>query len=66
MRDSSLFRALIEEALTAGTVVRFRAEGTSMHPTIRNGEAITIAPVLAFYLFAQRQLIRGYSAGVKG
>jgi raffinose/stachyose/melibiose transport system permease protein len=30
------------------------------------GVAIAIAPVLAFYLFAQRQLIRGYSAGVKG
>jgi raffinose/stachyose/melibiose transport system permease protein len=30
------------------------------------GVAIAIAPVLAFYLFAQRQLIRGFSAGVKG
>ncbi len=30
------------------------------------GVAITIAPVLAFYLFAQRQLIRGFSAGIKG
>jgi raffinose/stachyose/melibiose transport system permease protein len=30
------------------------------------GVAIAIAPVLAFYLFAQRQLIRGYSGGVKG
>jgi len=30
------------------------------------GVAITIAPILAFYLLAQRQLIRGFSAGVKG
>jgi len=30
------------------------------------GIAITIAPILAFYLFAQRQLIRGFTAGVKG
>ena len=30
------------------------------------GIAITIAPILAFYLFAQRHLIRGFSAGVKG
>ena len=30
------------------------------------GVAIAIAPVLAFYLFAQRQLIRGYAAGIKG
>jgi len=30
------------------------------------GVAIAVAPILAFYLFAQRQLIRGYSTGVKG
>jgi raffinose/stachyose/melibiose transport system permease protein len=30
------------------------------------GVFIAIAPILAFYLFAQRQLIRGFSAGVKG
>ena len=30
------------------------------------GLAITIAPILAFYLFAQRHLIRGFTAGVKG
>jgi raffinose/stachyose/melibiose transport system permease protein len=30
------------------------------------GVAISIAPVLAFFLFAQRQLIRGFSTGVKG
>lgn len=27
---------------------------------------IAIAPILAFYLFAQRQLIRGFSGGLKG
>ena len=37
--------AVIEEALTHGTLVRFRAEGHSMHPTIRDGEAITVAAV---------------------
>jgi signal peptidase I len=47
MRDTGLFRVLVEEALAAGTVVRFSAEGTSMHPTIRDGEVITIAPVSA-------------------
>jgi raffinose/stachyose/melibiose transport system permease protein len=30
------------------------------------GIAIALAPILAFYLFAQRYLIRGFSAGVKG
>ena len=27
---------------------------------------ISVAPVILFYLFAQRQLIRGFSGGVKG
>ena len=45
MRDSSLFGAVVAEALTTGTVVRFSAEGTSMYPTIRDGEVITIAPI---------------------
>jgi raffinose/stachyose/melibiose transport system permease protein len=30
------------------------------------GLAITIAPILLFYLFTQRHLIRGFTAGVKG
>ena len=30
------------------------------------GVAITVVPILALYLFAQRHLIRGFSAGVKG
>ena len=37
----------MDEALRIGTLVRFRAEGDSMYPTIRNGEAITIAAVSA-------------------
>jgi signal peptidase len=45
MRHSDSFGAIIEEALALGTVVRFRAEGTSMYPTIRDGETITIARV---------------------
>ena len=45
MRDSRLFVEVIEHALRSGTPVRFRAEGSSMHPTIRDGEEITAAPV---------------------
>ena len=30
------------------------------------GVAITLAPILAFYLFAQRHLIRGFATGIKG
>jgi hypothetical protein len=45
MRDSGLFAEVMEHALTSGTLVRFRAEGSSMHPTIRDGELITAAPV---------------------
>ncbi len=30
------------------------------------GVAIAVAPILAFYVFAQRHLIRGFAGGVKG
>jgi signal peptidase I len=39
--------------LPAGLVVRFRAEGLSMYPTIRDGELITVGPVEA------HQIVRG-------
>src|SRR5262245_12705213 len=45
MRDSGLFTDVMEHALASGTLVRFRAEGSSMHPTIRDGEVIVAAPV---------------------
>ena len=45
MRHSGIFGALLTDALTNGNMVRFRAEGTSMHPTIRDGETITVAAV---------------------
>jgi hypothetical protein len=47
MQDSDIFGALIEDALTSGAMVRFRAEGISMYPTIRDGETITVAAVAA-------------------
>jgi len=47
MRDSGLFGVVMQEALATGTVVRFRAEGASMYPTIHDGDAITIAAVSA-------------------
>ena len=45
MRASEVFIGVLDEALKSGTLVRFRAEGDSMYPTIRNGDTITIAPV---------------------
>ena len=45
MRASGIFVAVVDEALKAGIHVRFSAEGDSMYPTIRDGEAITIAAV---------------------
>lgn len=39
------FLDVSSELLARGYRVRFRAEGWSMHPTIRNGELITVAPV---------------------
>ena len=53
MRHSEIFGAVIEEALTNGTAVRFRAEGESMYPTIRDGETITVAAV------ATDEVVRG-------
>jgi signal peptidase I len=45
VRHSEIFGAVIEAALANGTIVRFRAEGNSMYPTIRDGEAIMVAAV---------------------
>jgi signal peptidase I len=44
----SLFFDLTSEVLRNGHRMRFRAEGKSMHPTIRDGEAITVEPVTPF------------------
>jgi len=42
--DSDLFVDMTRELLQRGCNVRFRATGTSMHPTIRDGEVVTVAP----------------------
>jgi signal peptidase I len=38
------FVDVVTDLLRRGHSVRFRAKGSSMHPTIREGEAITVAP----------------------
>ena len=40
-----MFLTLCEDLLERGYDVRFRAEGTSMLPTIQDGDAVTVAPV---------------------
>ena len=47
MRASEIFVGVLDQALRIGTLVRFPAEGDSMYPTIRNGEAITVAAISA-------------------
>jgi len=47
-------------------VYAFAGEDAAHWNLVFAGVAIALAPVLAFYLFAQRQLIRGFSAGIKG
>jgi signal peptidase I len=42
---SEVFLAVAGGLLSRGRRVRFRAEGDSMHPTIRGGEAIIVEPV---------------------
>ncbi len=44
---SELFLDVANDLLSRGHSVRFRAEGDSMHPTIRRGEAIVVEPVSA-------------------
>src|SRR5262245_52432116 len=39
------FVDVVTDLLRRGYRVRFRAEGASMHPTIRGGETITFGPV---------------------
>ena len=47
------FPELRTDLLQSGLPVRFRAPGSSMHPTIRDGEVVTVIPMLA------RQIRRG-------
>jgi signal peptidase I len=45
LRHSGIFIAVIDDALMSGSIVRFRAEGASMYPTIRDGETISVVAV---------------------
>jgi signal peptidase I len=40
---SSLFELTLRDLLASGHAARFRAEGDSMHPTIRHGDHIEVA-----------------------
>lgn len=44
---SNLLLDLTTELLSRGTTVRFRPSGRSMYPSIREGELITVEPVVA-------------------
>ncbi len=41
---------LISDCLKNGQIVRFRASGNSMHPTIRQDEVVVVTPVEAAHL----------------
>src|SRR2546423_8989375 len=56
-----MFLELSTELLAEGYGVRFRAGGNSMHPTIRDGEAVKVEPVSALEI--RRGDIILYSAG---
>ncbi len=43
--SSEMFLDITTELLRCGKSVRFRAPGRSMHPTIKDGETITVEPV---------------------
>lgn len=44
-RHAATFLELATDLLVSGYAVRFAAEGTSMFPTIHNGDTIVVAPV---------------------
>jgi hypothetical protein len=45
--SASTFEVTLRDVLRAGYEVRFHARGDSMHPTIRCGEYVHVAPTLA-------------------
>lgn len=47
MAGSHIFTEVVESLLAEGFRVRFRAEGRSMQPAVRDGECIVVAPVVA-------------------
>jgi signal peptidase I len=47
-RPQHLFIDMSTELLRQGKNVRFRAPGLSMHPTIKEGEIITVVPISSF------------------
>jgi signal peptidase I len=42
MRDTRTLASLVSDALAAGAEARFRVEGNSMYPTIRDGDVIVL------------------------
>ena len=47
IQPASMHIEAVLELLSEGYAVRFRAGGQSMHPTIKDGEMITVEPVTA-------------------
>jgi raffinose/stachyose/melibiose transport system permease protein len=54
------------QTLPVALFTTFAGEDSGRWNLVFAGVAITVAPILAFYLFAQRQLIRGFAGGIKG
>jgi len=43
--DSNEFGIISSELLRAGKTIRFTAKGTSMHPLVRDGDVVLVAPL---------------------
>jgi raffinose/stachyose/melibiose transport system permease protein len=61
-----IFLGGTKKATLPVTIYSFVGENISKWNVIFAGVIISILPVLAFYLLAQRQLIRGFSGGIRG
>jgi len=58
------FIDVVTDLLRRGHSVRFRAKGSSMHPTIREGEAITVAPARPSAIGRGDVILYGSALGV--
>jgi hypothetical protein len=59
-----MFQEVSRELLRQGLCVRFRPGGQSMQPTIRDGEAVTVAPVRATEVSRGDILLYGTEKGL--
>ena len=64
INGAKIFPELISDLLTDGHMVKFRAPGESMYPTIRNGDVITVTPLGASSVTNSDIILYQHGSGV--